>query len=140
LEHKEDKLIGQSVNGELLNILVGDVEYSQRNNNIHSDSEIFSGKNNSLKNYSNERFFDSIDTVTINSRKMIYDSNERLAKIRENVVYRDDSTILYTEFLDYDMINRSANYFNGGRVVDGETTLTSDRGFYDTEGDMLTFK
>lgn len=140
LKHKEDKLMGQRVNGEMLNILVGNVEFTQPNTIIHCDSAIFSRKDNSLEAFGNVKIFDKLDSVTITSRKLIYDGNARLAKIRENVVYRDDSTILYTEFLDYDMINRSANYFNGGKVIDGETTLTSNRGFYDTEANRLSFK
>ena len=47
LKHKEDRLMGQRVNGQMVNILVGNVEFTQPNTIINCDSAIFSpgGKN-----------------------------------------------------------------------------------------------
>ena len=139
LKHSEDMLMGMRQDGEMVNILVGNVVFTQPNTTINCDSAIFSRAKNALDAFGKVKIFDRVDSVTITSRKLTYDGNERLAKIRENVVYRKDSTVLYTEFLDYDMVDRSARYFNGGRVVDGETVLTSRNGFYDTEANTMIF-
>ncbi|MCK5700884.1 MAG: Organic solvent tolerance protein OstA, partial [Cyclobacteriaceae bacterium] len=37
------------------------------------------------------------------------------------------------------MINKSANYFNGGKIIDATKTLESEKGNYDTEGKMMIF-
>jgi len=139
IEHREDKVMGRKLNGENVYILVGNVHFRQPKTIINCDSAIFYPNKNSLDGFGNVRIFDLVDSINITSKKLIYDGNERLAKIRENVIYRDDSIVLYTEHLDYDMINRSAKYFNGGKVVDDENTLTSTNGFYDTEADVVTF-
>ena len=79
--------------------------------------------------------------VTITSRKGFYYSNNQLMQLRENVVFRQkDGITVYTDFLDYDRSKREARYFNGGRLVDQESVLTSDRGYFDEITGMASFK
>ena len=140
LTHKEDKLMGKRVDGEMLNILVGNVKFTQPKTIIHCDSAIFYNKKNSLEAFGHVRIIDLVDSVVITSKTLTYDGNTRKAHFREKVVYTSDSVILKTDFLDYDMINRSANYFNGGNVNDGTNKLKSVKGFYDTQAQVVTFE
>ena len=80
------------------------------------------------------------DSITITGKKLIYDGNIRLAQMRENVVYRDPSMTLTTEYLDYDMKDHLAYYFDDGRLVTESNTLTSKKGYYDTEARFASFK
>ncbi len=139
IEHSEDILMGKKLNGENVNILVGNVKFTQPTKVITCDSAVFYPSKNSLEAFGKVKIFDKTDSTVITSKKLIYEGNEQKARIRENVVYRRDSVQLFTEFLDYDMINRSANYFNGGRVLDNVNELTSENGFYDTEANVVTF-
>ena len=79
------------------------------------------------------------DSTTITSEKLYYDGNGRTAKLRGNVVYVDDTIRLFTDNLDYDLINKSATYFGGGKIVDGVNTMTSLKGDYDKVSNIFIF-
>ena len=139
LEYQGDSTIGGQRNGENFQHLIGHVEFIQKTTTIHCDSAYFFNKRRVLEAFGHVHIFDSEDSINITSDKMIYDGTTRISELRDNVVYVDDSIHLYTDFLDYDMINKSAKYFNGGKIIDGVNTLTSQSGVYDTEGKLMTF-
>lgn len=135
-----DVLMGKRQGDAIINYLVGNVIMSQAKTTIFCDSAIYYKNDNELEAFGNVKIIDNKDSVTITSDKLTFEGDTKLALFRENVVYQDDSVILHTNHLDYDMINSSAKYFNGGKVRDGVNILTSERGFYDTEANMVTFK
>ncbi len=139
LQYESDVLEGGTKDGRQFKKLVGNVKFVQGKTTIYCDSAFAYDKTNSMEAFGHVRIVDMEDSVTITSEKLLYDGNGRLARLRNNVVYRDDSISLYTDNLDYDMINKSATYFDGGRIVDGINTLESDKGTYDTEGKMMIF-
>lgn len=80
------------------------------------------------------------DSTTIRGRKLDYDLDKRTAQFRQNVVYTSgQSMTLTTDFLDYDFATKNANYFNGGKVNDKTTTLTSQRGLINTQNNTVVF-
>ncbi len=107
---------------------------------IRCDSAFLYKKDNKLEAFGHIRVFDMIDSTTITSNRMIYNGNSQYANLRENVIYREDSIILYTDYLDYDIISKSANYFNGGKLIDGDNVLTSKKGYYNSRGKAMSFK
>lgn len=139
LDVKADQLSGGKKDGASFRKLIGNVMFTQKNTVIYCDSATLFPETNSMEAFGHVKIEDLEDSVTITSNKLFYDGNGRLAELRENVVYIDDSIQLYTENLDYDMINKSAIYFNGGRVEDGTNTLESQKGNYDTAGKMMIF-
>lgn len=126
--------------GERFQKLIDDVVFTQKGTIIYCDSAFFFRSRNALEAFGRVRILNLADSVEITSRRLTYEGNDRMAKLRENVVYRDDSIVLRTEFLDYDMINRSAKYFNGGKIIDNVNTLTSKKGFYNTLTREVTFE
>ncbi|MCC5930704.1 MAG: organic solvent tolerance protein OstA [Cyclobacteriaceae bacterium] len=126
--------------GERFQKLIDNVVFTQKGTIIYCDSAFFFRSRNALEAFGRVRILNLADSVEITSRRLTYEGNDRMAKLRENVVYRDDSIVLRTEFLDYDMINRSAKYFNGGKIIDNVNTLTSKKGFYNTLTREVTFE
>lgn len=118
----------------------GKVKFEQTGTIIYCDSALLYRDSNSLDAFGHVKIFDMKDSVTITARKLFYQGNNRIANLRDNVVYRDDSIQLYTDNLDYDMTNKSASYSNGGQIVDKINTLNSENGLYDTEAKVMIFQ
>jgi len=133
-------LMGKRQGGEMVNYLVGNVVMSQGETTIYCDSAIYKKSDNALDAFGNVKIIDKLDSVTITSEMLTFLGDTKMAQFRENVVYIDDSIYLFTDHLDYDMINSSATYFNGGKVKDGVNVLTSEKGYYDTEANVVTFE
>lgn len=131
---------GGRMDGKRYFKVVGNVHFIQETMEIWCDSAFLYKNDNSLEAFGHIRVFDMLDSTTITSRRLIYNGNSQYANLRENVIYREDSIILYTDYLDYDIISKSANYFNGGKLHDGDNILTSRKGYYDARGRAMAFK
>ncbi len=119
--------------------VIGGVIFSQEDTRIYGDSAFFYKKQNLVKIFGRVRVQEG-DSITITGGNLIYQGNQKLAQMRENVVYRDPSMTLTTDFLDYDMIEHLAYYFENGRLVTETNTLTSKKGYYDTDARYASFK
>ena len=125
--------------GEITHI-IGNVVISQNETTIFSDSANWYRKTNQIEFFRNIRITDG-DSITITANKLIYEGNEKIARLRENVVFRKlDRGTLYTDNLDYYRILQEARYFDGGRLVDSTNVLTSQKGYYDVNTNMASFK
>jgi lipopolysaccharide export system protein LptA len=118
----------------------GDVKFMHEGTEIWCDSAFFYKKDNRLEAMGHIRIFDTLDSTDITANQLTYEESSRFAKLRGNVIYKEDSIELRTEFLDYNMISKSANYFNGGRIDDGSNILNSKKGYYDSQGKWMAFK
>jgi lipopolysaccharide export system protein LptA len=132
---KADRLIGSSG----FQRLIGNTVMKHQNSLIYCDSAYFYETENKAKLFGNVRIFDQKDPVITTSRYAEYDGNTRIAKLRNRVVFKNESTTLYTEFLDYNRETGIANYFNDGKVVDSTNVLTSSNGIYETTIEKITF-
>jgi lipopolysaccharide export system protein LptA len=130
---------GGKKNGNKYNMVRGSVHFIQGSTEIFCDSAFFYKKLNSIEAFGHIRIFDTIDSTNITSDRLIYSGNSKFAQLRDNVVYRDDSIVLYTNFLDYNLTNKSAHYFNNGKIINGQNVLTSAIGYYDTQTKSMTF-
>ncbi len=79
------------------------------------------------------------DSTTITSRQLVYEGDERMAKLRQNVVYLRGERELYTDFLDYDLEGEIAHYFNKGKLIDTTNVLTSEIGYYFAKDEFAQF-
>ncbi|HLW19009.1 MAG TPA: OstA-like protein, partial [Cyclobacteriaceae bacterium] len=127
------------VGGKGFERLLENVVMKHQNSLIYSDSVHFYGQENLAKLFGNVRIEDQQDSVTTYSTYGEYDGNNQLAKLRNQVVFKNKETTLYTDFLDYNRESGEANYFNSGRVVDSTNVLTSEKGLYETVTDRITF-
>jgi len=133
---KAEELIG--ANG--FERLVGDVEMKNQNSLIYCDSAHFYRETNQARLFGNVRIIDQVDPIKTTSAYAEYDGNTKLAKLRNNVVFTNQETTLFTEFLDYDRGLNIAYYFNEGKVVDSINVLTSEKGKYEVSIERITFE
>jgi lipopolysaccharide export system protein LptA len=140
INYEAESLKGGQKDGENIIKLIGKVKFSQTSTNIFCDSAYLYRQRNSLEAYGHVRVEDFEDSVYITANTLFYNGDNRMAELRNNVVYTDDSIQLYTDNLDYDMTNKSASYFGGGKIVDGINSLDSEEGLYDTEAKLMIFQ
>lgn len=138
IRYDAELLQGGRIDGRAYKKLIDNVVLMQKNTFIYCDSAWLYDKENLLEAYGNVRIVDN-DTITITGRKLVYDGNARKAQMRENVVYTSGENRLYTDFLDYELDTRVAYYFNNGKLVDLNNTLSSRRGYFYSEEDRATF-
>ena len=119
--------------------LLGSVEMKHQSSLIYCDSAHFFRAENKAKLFGNVRIIDTDDPIVTTSRYAEYDGNTKIAKLRNQVVFTNQETTLYTEFLDYNRATNIANYFNDGRVVDSTNVLTSEKGLYEVSLERITF-
>jgi len=136
-----DSLVGSvKPDGERFDRVLGNVIFRQKETSIFSDSAHFYRKRNFIEAFGHVRIEEG-DSVTITAGKLIYNGNEKTAKLRKNVIFHKlDQMKLYTDFLNYDRVRQEAKYFNGGKLVDSTNVLTSGRGYYQVNTNMASFK
>ena len=143
LKNGGDYLESAERNGEKFQKLIGSpsnqVQFVQKNTNIFGDSVYYFKDKNIVEVYGHVKILEG-DTITITGNKLIYDGNIKLAQLRENVVYKDPSMTIHTDFMDYDMQDKLAYYFNGGELVNEGNRLTSVKGYYETDIKFASFK
>ncbi len=126
--------------GARIDRFIGNVEFVQNNTTIYCDSAIFYKSKNTIEAYGKIRITEG-DSVTVTSSALTYDGNSKTAFLRRNVVFTKlGIATLYTDFLDYDRKKNEARYFNGGKLVDSNNTLTSKKGYYAIPTNMASFK
>jgi lipopolysaccharide export system protein LptA len=88
--------------------------------------------------YVNENVFDAFrnvhinqgDTINIYSDRLNYNGNTKIAHLTNNVRMIDRESTLTTNILDYYMTSKVGKYVSGGKIVSKDVTLTSKNGYY----------
>ena len=119
-------------------ILNGKVHFTHQGARLYCDSAYYYEASNSFEAFGHVKMYQG-DTLSLLSDYAFYDGNEQLARARYNVVLTHKKTKLLTDSLDFDRIYNNAYFFEGGKMIDGKTTLTSDWGEYNTETKMSVF-
>ena len=119
-------------------ILNGSVHFTHQGARLYCDSAYFYEASNSFEAFGHVKMYQG-DTLSLVSDYAYYDGNEQMARARYNVVLKHKKTTLYTDSLDFDRLYDNAYFFEGGKMVDGNTTLTSDWGEYNTKSKMSVF-
>ncbi len=135
-----DQLKGGMKDGERYDRVLGNVIFTQNRTTIYCDSAHFYRAKNRVEAFGRVRITEG-DSVTITAARAEYDGDKRIARLRKNVVFTKLATAtLHTDFLDFDRVKNEAYYFNTGRLVDSINVLTSNRGYYDVNTNMASFK
>lgn len=138
IRYKADELENAKVDKVKFRKLIGNVVFKQGTTTVYCDSSYFFNRENKMEAFGRVRIVDG-DSVTITSKKLIYEGNIGKARLRDDVVYRSGNRTLYTDILDYDLILKVANFREKGRLVDDQNTLTSDNGLFFTRSDFAVF-
>ncbi|RIW18851.1 organic solvent tolerance protein OstA [Algoriphagus lacus] len=120
--------------------LLGSVQMKHQNSLIYCDSAHFYRDENRAQLFGKVRIQDVEDPITTTSSYAEYDGNTKVAKLRNKVVFTNQETSLFTDYLDYNRETNVATYYNDGKVVDSTNVLTSERGIYEVNYEKITFR
>jgi len=120
--------------------LLGNVKMKHQNSLISCDSAYFFREENRAQLFGRVQIKDEEDPITTTSSYAEYDGTTKVAKLRKNVVFTNQKTKLYTEYLDYNRETNVANYFEGGKMVDSVNVLTSEIGTYEINYERISFQ
>ena len=138
LRYSAEKQQGKRVDGARIDYLIDNVIIKQGETTIYADSAIIQQKERTAEAFGNVRVTEG-DSVDIRAKKLIYGGGSGTARLRQNVIYRDGETTLFTDSLDYNKFDGIARYFGGGRMVDEENTLISQSGIFDKKNNVARF-
>ena len=119
-------------------VLRGHVHFNHMGARLYCDSANFFEASNSFEAFGHVKMYQG-DTLSLFSDYAYYDGNDELARARYNVVLNHRKTTLYTDSLDYDRMYSLGYFFEGGKLIDNGSVLTSDWGEYHTDTKMAFF-
>jgi lipopolysaccharide export system protein LptA len=125
--------------GKRLSRLLGNVSLKQEEILMTCDSAWLYTGINQVKAYSRIHVQQG-DTLHLRGDSLFYDGSSRTASVDGNVELIDKETHLFTRSVKYDVANEIARYNTGGRITNGENTLTSIIGIYYVSQNLFHFK
>ena len=137
LVHSDNLHYDQYRNGDA-QVLHGNVHFRHVGANLYCDSAHFYEASNSFEAWGHVKMVQG-DTLRLTSDYAYYDGDNQLAQARYNVILKHRKSTLYCDSLDYDRMYSFGNFFEGGKLVDGTATLTSDWGEYHTDTKQAMF-
>ncbi len=135
---QSESFIGLKRNGENTNKVIKPI-FRQDNATLTCDSAYFYLERNGFEAFGNVHI-NQADTINIYSDHLNYDGNTKLAILKNNVRLTDREAVLTTNDLDYNLGTKIGRYYNGGKIVNGKNTLTSQNGYYFTENKDAYFR
>ncbi len=107
----------------------GHVFFQDGNTLFYSDSAVHNKLLNTLEAFGNVHIIDN-DTIHTRSQYLIYYIDNKQAVLKKKASMTDGKGTLTTEELFYDTQLKLGTYTNGGKVVNGNTVLTSKEATY----------
>ena len=120
-------------------ILVGDVRFRRDSMYMYCDSAHYFQKKNAFQAFGNVRM-EQGDTLFLYGDYLDYDGDTNLARVRRNVRLIDKNTTLTTDSLDFDRNENLGYFIKHGTLFDGESTLSSYYGEYDVDTKHAFFR
>ncbi len=106
---------------------------------LYCDSAWLMEETNTVDCYGRVRIKSS-DTLNLYGKFLHYDGNTKIANLRDNVKLVDNQTTLTTDAMVFDRNTQIASYITGGKIVNKDNILTSRRGYYHTDTKEMYFK
>jgi len=137
ISYQSNDIFVDKIGGERVRRLIGNVIFKQESTTVYCDSSYFYRSENMMKAFSNVRIVDKATVIT--SKRLIYEGDNRMARLRDDVVYNNQKNKLYTHVLDYHMDDEIASYWEGGKLIDSTNTLTSMSGMFNSKQEYANF-
>ncbi|RME96352.1 MAG: hypothetical protein D6772_11975, partial [Bacteroidetes bacterium] len=118
--------------------LVGEVELSQDSIYMYCDTAIITNDTRVLA-LGEEVLIQQGDSLAAFADTLFYDGLLKEARLIGQVVLINGSRQLFTDSLHYDLNTKIATYQTPATITDGETQLSSKRGYYYTDIDEIYF-
>ncbi len=106
---------------------------------LYCDSAWLYESTNTIDCYGHVRIKSS-DTLNLYGKFLHYEGNTKIATVRDDVRLVDKQTTLTTDLMIFDRNTGIAYYTTGGKMVNGDNVLTSKRCYYYTNQKMMYFR
>lgn len=135
-----DKLAFNTLeDGSQIRKLVGDVAMKHDSTLMYCDSAYIYKANNTVKAWGHIHIQQK-DSVHAYSNSMNYDGKTKKAELIGDARLEDGNKTLYSDILYYNMEKDMGSYRTGGRVLMDSTVLSSVKGYYFTELNVIHFR
>lgn len=119
--------------------LIGNVVMRHDSTYFYSDSSYFNDKSQLFNGYSHVHIKVN-DSTDIFCDSCKYLGETKLAELFRNVILKDDSTILKTNYMTYDREQHLATYPHHGTIDRNDKHLVSEKGYYHDDTEMAFFR
>ena len=119
--------------------LIGNVIMRQDSTDFYSDSAYFNEKTKFFDGFGNVHIIVN-DSVNIYSKLLKYNGETKFAELFYDVILKDDSTTLKTQYMTYDRVGHLATYPNNGTTTRNDKKLVSKKGYYRDDIKVLYFR
>ena len=119
--------------------LLGNVQFQHEDILMKCDSAHYYPESNTLYAFSRVHIWRE-DTLQLFGDFLKYTGDNRMAAVRGNVKLIDKETTLTTQFIDYDLNADMGYYREGGNIINGNNNLSSSFGYYYAKDKMFFFK
>ena len=106
---------------------------------LYCDSAWLYETTNTMDCYGHVRIKSS-DTLNLYGKFLHYDGNSKIAIVRDEVRLVDKQTTLTTDLMYFDRNTGIASYTTGGKMVNSDNVLTSQRCYYYTSQKLMYFR
>tara|TARA_R110002050_G_scaffold80768_1_gene172709 strand:- start:14612 stop:16132 length:1521 start_codon:yes stop_codon:yes gene_type:complete len=123
-------------------ILRGNVKFKQKSTLMYCDSAALYATTNSMRAYGNVKIIDSKKGTEMKGDSLFYNGDSKKGKLRGRISLINESQILKTNRLDFDMAENLAYYYGGGIITNTQdsSTLKSEKGYYHSDTKVFFFK
>ena len=119
--------------------LIGNVVMRQDSTYFYSDSAYYNEKTKFFDGFGNVHI-NVNDSIDIYSNILKYNGETKFAELLYDVVLKDDSTVLKTQYMTYDRVEHLATYPNKGTITRNDKKLVSKKGYYRDDTKVLYFR
>ena len=133
-----DRGTGGTVDGQPVNKLYGKVHLKKDNVHFYCDSAIRFVKKSDFIGYGHVKILQG-DSVKLYCDLVKHFGKTKVSKCLGDVKFYDGTMKLTTHHLDFNRKVHTAYYYDGGIVVDGDVTLVSEEGVYNTSTKLFNF-
>ena len=126
--HADHQVYDESF-GKDVERLIGNVVLRQDSAYFYSDSAHFNEKTRYFDGYGHIHIKVN-DTTDIYSETCKYSGDIKVAELFDDVILKDDSTTLTTNYMTYDRNQHLAMYPNNGTITRNDKNLVSRKGYY----------
>ncbi|HUX97162.1 MAG TPA: OstA-like protein [Bacteroidales bacterium] len=135
----EDIVLRDEHTGTDIHHIIGNVKFRMDESTLSCDSAHWLPDKMQISAFSRAHL-EQGDTLNLFGDYMFYDGKTDIAVVKGNVELIDKETHLYTDAINYDVINQIADYESRGRITNADNTLTSIIGIYFVNQNLFHFK
>ena len=125
--------------GKDIERLIGNVILRQDSAYFYSDSAHFNEKTRYFDGFGNIHIKVN-DSTDIFSETCKYSGDIKLAELFDNVILKDDSTVLKTNYMTYDREKHLATYPRHGTITRNDKNLVSQKGYFRDDIQVAYFR